>query len=131
VLYFVRCLGCMVAVWSSLEQGDILHDYQHGIALFLRVSEVLFARFFTARMPIFLFLMHFYCCGTPGRYITSVTGLDPVLYIVTQNSGLNNVRLQCMLTQSITSTVVARCKYSYRSLKFLSVGYKGICIRNR
>jgi len=23
----------MVAVWSSLEQGDILHDYQHGIAL--------------------------------------------------------------------------------------------------
>jgi hypothetical protein len=33
VLYFVLCLGCMVAVWSSLEQRDILHDYQHGIAL--------------------------------------------------------------------------------------------------
>ena len=23
----------MVAVWSSLEQGDVLPDYQHGIAL--------------------------------------------------------------------------------------------------
>jgi hypothetical protein len=53
-------------------------------SLFPRVGEVLFARFFTARIPIFLFLMHFYCCGTPGRYITSVAGLDPVLYIVTR-----------------------------------------------
>jgi len=52
--------------------------------LFPRVGEMLFARFFTAPMPIFLFLMHFYCCGSPGRYITSVTGLDPVLYIVTR-----------------------------------------------
>jgi hypothetical protein len=33
VFYFVRCLRCTVAVWSSLEQGDILHEYQHGITL--------------------------------------------------------------------------------------------------
>jgi len=48
------------------------------------VGEVFFAGFFTAGMPIFLFLMHFYCCGTPGRYIIGVTGLDPELYIVTR-----------------------------------------------
>jgi hypothetical protein len=43
--------------------------------LFPRVGDVVFAHFSTARMPICLFLIHFYC-GAPWRYIPSVTGLD-------------------------------------------------------
>ena len=76
----------MVAVWSSLEEGDVLRDYQDGIALssLVLAKFFFFARFLTTRMSIFLFLVRFYCCGTPERYITSVTGLGRVLYIVTR-----------------------------------------------
>jgi hypothetical protein len=46
----------MVAVWSSLEQGDKLHDYQHGIAL----SSLVLVKCF---LPVSLLREYQYFCS--------------------------------------------------------------------